>query len=154
MAMRNGVVADALRRSGAAPHRLVFGVNLPQLMEIAREAGHDPELAAQLWADTQCRESRLLATMIGLEVGPEAMDAVQSAEEADMLCMKVLRHQQDVRIDLEGDSLHRYAALRLLQYVDPKAAIAAARDEIKRHDPLTRILANQIINDSEDFGEA
>ena len=55
-AMRNGVVADSLRKAGC-PHRIVFGVNLPQLNEIAAKYGPSEELAEALWADTALRES-------------------------------------------------------------------------------------------------
>ena len=34
MAMRNGIVADALRKGGM-PHKVIFGLNVPQLSEIA-----------------------------------------------------------------------------------------------------------------------
>lgn len=37
-AMRNGAVADSLRRQGA-DYRIIFGLNLPQLVDIAREFG-------------------------------------------------------------------------------------------------------------------
>ncbi len=33
-AMRNGVIADSLRNAGS-PYRSIFGLNLPQLTEIA-----------------------------------------------------------------------------------------------------------------------
>ncbi|MDE7376526.1 MAG: hypothetical protein K2N16_06735, partial [Muribaculaceae bacterium] len=59
-AMRNGIVADALRKGGC-PHKMVFGVNLPQLAEIARNFGKNREVAEQLWADTSTRESMMLA---------------------------------------------------------------------------------------------
>lgn len=41
----------------------VFGVKVPALRAIAKEAGRDHELAAQLWAYPS-RETRILATMI------------------------------------------------------------------------------------------
>ena len=46
-AMRNGAVADTMRRLGA-PYRVIFGVNLPQLKEIASDIQPDAALAAQI----------------------------------------------------------------------------------------------------------
>ena len=38
-ALRNGVIADTLRRAGS-PFKIIFGLNLPQLAEIAAELGY------------------------------------------------------------------------------------------------------------------
>ena len=61
--MRNGAVADYMRRMGA-PYKIIFGVNLPHLSEIASETVPSQELARQLWANSSTRESMLLAPMI------------------------------------------------------------------------------------------
>lgn len=47
-AMRNGLLADQLRRAGSK-FRIIFGLNIIQLNDIARDYGHDPELAEALW---------------------------------------------------------------------------------------------------------
>jgi len=62
-AMRNGAIADNMRRQGA-PYRIIFGVNLPQLNEIARNTAKSAEMAEALWNNTSTRESMLLAPMI------------------------------------------------------------------------------------------
>ena len=62
-AMRNGIIADTIRKSGA-PYRMIFGLNLPQIDEISRETGKNKELAEKLHADTSTRESQLLAPML------------------------------------------------------------------------------------------
>ena len=62
-AMRNGIIADSLRKAGS-PFRMIFGLNLPQLDEIAADTGKDEELALMLFADRNNRESSLLAPMI------------------------------------------------------------------------------------------
>ena len=63
-AMRNGMLGDTLRKAGM-PYAVIFGLNIPQLGEIARRAQEDTAerdaLARELWADTKVRESRLLA---------------------------------------------------------------------------------------------
>ncbi len=46
-AMRNGVVADMLRRAGS-PFHIIFGLNLPQIVEIASEI---PETQREAMAD-------------------------------------------------------------------------------------------------------
>lgn len=53
---RNGIIADTLRKAGD-PHRIIFGLNLPQITDIARLIGLDASLARELWADTSCREA-------------------------------------------------------------------------------------------------
>ena len=62
-ALRNGVVAEALRRGGC-PYRIVFGLTLPQLDEVASVTPHTVTLAQMLWDNDSTRESRLLAPMI------------------------------------------------------------------------------------------
>lgn len=118
---RNGLLADMLRRQGVSPHRTIFGLNVIQLREIAAETGCDPQLAEQLWADTEVRESRLLAPMIAEPMAEKLgwLDEVQSAEEADLLCHSLLRRCPgafEAAAGHLGDRrpLVQYAALRLL----------------------------------------
>ena len=62
-AMRNGIVADALRRNSPS-YRMIFGLNLPQIAEIAASQPQDAAFSAELWADRRTRESLLLAPML------------------------------------------------------------------------------------------
>lgn len=110
---RNGVLADALRKQCGLTQKMIFGLNLPQLKEIAARIGRDEELSAQLWADEECRESRLLAILIG-----EPQGSVKTVEEADVLCHAVLRHRPDaaaIAAELlrSDDPLTHYQGLRL-----------------------------------------
>ena len=95
-AYRNGVVADALRRSGM-PYRMIFGVDIPTLSTIARDTGYDETLADQLMADTEVRESRLLSfylfdpEKLPLEKAVMICKSVQTREEADILAFRLLR---------------------------------------------------------------
>ena len=57
---RNGIVAESLRKL-YDPDVLIFGLTVPQLMEIARKYPKDLKLGLQLWKDKKTRESRLLA---------------------------------------------------------------------------------------------
>lgn len=96
-AMRNGVIADTPRKGGS-PFRIIFGLNLPQIVDIAAQTGTNPSLAEDLWHNTTTRESMLLAPML---VAPDAFskaDALRwiadipTAEVADVLCHRLLRH--------------------------------------------------------------
>lgn len=88
---RNGILADTLRKSGY-PHKIIYGLNIPQISSIARDLIHiqslgDPStsesletcntkrdqdrnsqylstLAKELWNEREVRESRLLATYL------------------------------------------------------------------------------------------
>lgn len=123
-AMRNGALGEQMRRSGA-PYRIIFGVNLPQLVEIARDYAPDRELAEQLRANVTTRESMLLAPMIypreelDYATAKAWLMEVATPEVADILCHRLLRHMpwawelaQEV-YDTATTPLQRYAALRL-----------------------------------------
>ena len=92
-AMRNGVIADTLRRAGS-PFHIIFGLNLPQIVEIATEvpAADAPALAEALWANRGTRESMLIAPML---MPRDSVDAARAermmreapcAEVADAIC--------------------------------------------------------------------
>jgi 3-methyladenine DNA glycosylase AlkD len=75
----------------------VFGVKVPVLRALAKEAGRDHDLAAQLWANPS-RETRLLATMIDhwKWVDETQMDAwvldFDSWEVCDQACGNLFAH--------------------------------------------------------------
>lgn len=95
-AYRNGIVADTLRKAGD-PHKVIFGLNVPQIAQIARPRGYDQALAISLWNDVGCRESRLLATYFfdpAATSHTQALDLMSeiiSREEADMLAFRLLK---------------------------------------------------------------
>lgn len=154
-ALRNGIIADALRRAGA-DYKMIFGLNLPQIAEVADMFPHTPELAEELWADRRTRESMLLAPMLypldrlDLPTAQRWLSEASTPEVADMLCHKLLRRFPQARtaalalVD-SPDPMHRYSALRLLFNLLPSSThaqmaetLAAARAEIDRNTPLTR----------------
>lgn len=96
MAYRNGIVSDTLRKAGM-PYNIIFGLQLPQIAAIAREYGASDELADSLWKDSGVRESRLLACYLydaenmTQEKALNIASTVQTAEEADILCFRLLR---------------------------------------------------------------
>lgn len=96
-ARRNGVTADVLRKAGM-PYKVIFGLQVPQLAEIARGIGYDDSLAETLWSDSDVRESRLLATYLFNPANMSIDKAIglsrklQTREEADMLAFRLLRY--------------------------------------------------------------
>ena len=95
-AFRNGIVADALRKAGM-PYKVIFGLQVPQLAQIARGLKPSMELADQLWADKEVRESRLLAAYlfpidyVSEEKAINLMRSAQTPEESDMLAFRLLK---------------------------------------------------------------
>lgn len=159
-AMRNGVAADVLRRGGA-PYRMIFGVNLPQLSEIAKEIGTSVEVADKLWSDSGVRESLLLAVMVHPEAEMDSKKALLWLEQApsveiiDVLCHRQLRHKAyaselaDKLVDSDCD-MKRYAALRLYFNLLPEhqdGARVAAQKELERAVPFTRMIASMLIDE-------
>lgn len=105
MTYRNGVVADTLRKAGL-PHKVIFGLQLPQIVEIARSLAEDhgagalDDLASRLWADSEVRESRILALRLASpgnitrEKAIALAESIRSREEADLLVFYLLRHTE------------------------------------------------------------
>lgn len=143
-AMRNGIVADALRKGGC-PHKMVFGVNLPQLADIAHDFGINREVAEQLWADTSTRESMLLAPMLmpaeefSTDDAMRWIDSCPSREAIDILCLKLLRLRPfalDLARELSDDanSMRHYAGMRLMCNLAPQhpaLAVEMGRKEME-----------------------
>lgn len=112
-AYRNGMLADAIRQAGC-PCARIFGLNVPQLAQIARQYGHNDELAHRLWAEKECRESRLLACYlfdpdkVSKQKALDLIDDIQSIEEADMLAFRLLKRLPTAEAILAAISDGRY----------------------------------------------
>jgi len=99
-AMRNGIVADTLRKGGAG-YKIVFGLNLPQIVEISNEFPHDPALAEMLWHNDSTRESLLLAPML---YPAELMDMATAMEWAgDVKEIEVPEYKEEARCMAEKE---------------------------------------------------
>lgn len=127
MIYRNGAVADTLRQAGW-PHRLIYGLNVPQLKEIAAALQDGaPALAETLWRDRDCRESRLLAC----HLLPHSLNTSEALglcrdlltrEEADMLAFRCLRHNPDAAaieaaLSADDSPMMQYAAEALRRFL-------------------------------------
>lgn len=163
-AMRNGLLADQMRRAGSH-FRIIFGLNIIQLNEIAADYGHDSELAAALWANTTTRESMLLAPMLWMpddfdaEGAMRLCSAVPDPEVADMVCHRLLKMRTDAPAIIDhllasGEPLMRYTALRLTlpltgSTISPGKALEIADTEIAAGNPLTQALAAMVKSEAE-----
>ena len=162
-AMRNGVIADTLRRAGS-PFSIIFGLNLPQISEIAAETPHTRDLAERLWANSTTRESMMIAPMLvdacefSIDDARRWISGVKAAEIADVLCLKLLRRtpyafELAESLLASDEKMTRYTGLRLIMNLvgtDPARALACARDAEKTEsEPSTLFLARQIIDEAE-----
>lgn len=95
-AFRNGIVSESLRKL-YSPGKMIYGLTVPQFMEIAKKYPKDMELAIKLWGDKKCRESRLFSLYIlpyeqlNKENASQMIKDVESSEEAEFLAFKILR---------------------------------------------------------------
>lgn len=162
-AMRNGVVAEALRQGGV-PNHIIFGLNLPQIKEIATEFEKSEELSRRLWADARTRESGMLAPYLWPFDSMDMTEALQwiatapSYESIDILTLAVLRNQDYIpelfdRLVTFGDGKSQYSALRLYlatHHSDiSQRAIALAREIVSGSQPHCRNIAFQILQELE-----
>ena len=131
-ALRNGLIADALRKGGLE-QKYIFGLQLPQIKEIASQFKPESdeesvELARELWKDRECRESRLLAChlmpppMISKEETLEWTADVRSREEADILAFKLLRYLDAApeiaeKADSSDSGLQKYMAKAIRRFI-------------------------------------
>ena len=93
-ACMNGILSARMREAGM-PFRLIFGVELPRLRNIADEFPQNKEFANHLWSQN-IRETKLLAIML---MPPEAFTpeilnnwakTMVTAEEAQIMAMALL----------------------------------------------------------------
>lgn len=93
-ASMNGILSARMREAGM-PFKLIFGVELPRLQDIAREFPQDADLAQHLWSEN-IRETRLLAIMLmppdafTQEKANEWAESMLTAEEAQIMAMLLL----------------------------------------------------------------
>lgn len=123
-AFRNGIVAQRLRDAGD-PHHIIMGCQLADVTAIAAHYEKNVVLAQALWGEVQHRECRLAASMLYPVEEMTIYTAlawcrnVESEEEADVLCHRLLRHlpcatQLWQQLHKSPQPLVKYTAWRLL----------------------------------------
>lgn len=158
-AMRNGVIADTLRKAGS-PFRVIFGLNLPQLVEIAAGIGKDRDMAVSLWSNSTTRESMLIAPMLmPMEEFSEAealkwCGQVPACEVADILCHRLLRHTPYAlelvrKLIADGLPMMHYTGVRLMCNIAsryPEEARRVGEAELMLDIPATRQMASLLLD--------
>lgn len=159
-ALRNGALGEIMRRQGA-DYKIIFGLNIPQLVEIAKQTPKNAHLAQELWDNKTTRESQLLAPMIfpqerfTIEIARRWADSISTTEVADILCHKLLKHM-DYAIAFANElmtsdrSISRYLALRLLFNLLPSNIEQTgkyATEEALKNNIITRHLCQSIISE-------
>lgn len=161
-AMRNGIIADALRKAGS-PFRIIFGLNLPQIVDVAKTTGMNHELSRKLWENNTTRCSMLLAPMIMPTDKMTEDEALQwciespTTEVTDVLCHRLLRRLPCAFTLVSrlsgGDDNMRYTALRLAMNLvqTPDAPLEEwekmAQEEDARGILMTRTVARQLADE-------
>ena len=99
---RNGVVADALKALYGSG-KMIFGLTVPQFMELSKKYPKDINLGLSLWKEKNIRECRILALYIippesvSPEIARELIADVESGEEAEFLAFRLLRRINNAR---------------------------------------------------------
>lgn len=122
----NGVLSQSLREKGLK-YRLIFGVELPRLKEIAAGYEKNHDLAQALWKE-DIRECKILATYLqptatfDPELADFWMESVHNTELADYLCMALLRHlpyasQKAFQWMASENRMEQYTGFRLMAHL-------------------------------------
>lgn len=125
-ASMNGILSARMRNAGM-PFRLIYGVELPRLRNIATEFPQDATLANHLW-QLNIRETRLLAIMLmpvddfTTENATSWAETMVTAEEAQILAMVLLpKHNEAGKLCLfwlkEGKALPATSACLCLRHM-------------------------------------
>ncbi len=165
-AYRNGIIADRLRNAGDC-HAVIFGLNIPQLMNIANELGKNLNIARELWNNSASRESRLLAPMLfpcdnmDFAEACKWIESVENVEITDNLCHKLLKklpfaENLFLKYSSSGHDLLRYAAFRLAMNLlsinadcNRTLILNSAKQELEAKCQLTKRLCDEIIEEIE-----
>lgn len=92
----NGVTSTSMREKGLN-YKLNFGLNIPQIKQLASHYKPDKKLAEALW-DEETRELKILATLLYPvnDFSPETADkwvfSIPNQEIREQLCINLLQH--------------------------------------------------------------
>lgn len=141
--LMNGVLSQSLRERGLR-YRLIYGIELPRLKELAATLEKEHTLAQALWKE-DIRECRILAGMLQPtetflpDICDIWMDDIRDAELADYTCMSLFRHlpyasEKAFQWIASDDALEQYTGYRLLCHLlsKPEAELnPRAQDELE-----------------------
>ena len=162
----NGMLAQSLRERGLR-YRLIFGIELPRLKEIAARYEQDHNLSQALWKE-DIRECRILAGYLQPadsflpEMADIWLDAMHDTEIIDYTCINLFRrlpYAKDKALQwIASDAvLTQYAGYRLMSHLlrSNEASPLSPRDRDELFDqaeatasssnPLLQQIAREII---------
>ena len=122
----NGALAQSLRERGLR-YKLIFGIELPRLKEIASRFVPDHDLAQALWKE-DIRECRILAGYLQPvetfypELADIWLEAMHDTEIIDYTCMNLFRRlpyasAKALQWLASDDTLTQYAGFRLMTHL-------------------------------------
>ena len=122
----NGVMAQSLRERGLK-YRLIFGIELPRLKEIASHYAPNHDLAQALWKE-DIRECRILAGLLQPtesflpELADIWLEQMHDTELIDYTCMNLFRRLPCASVKAfewmaAEDVLTQYAGFRLMGHL-------------------------------------
>ena len=122
----NGVLSQSLREKGLK-YRLIFGVELPRLKELAAEYEPNHELAQALWKE-DIRECKILAAYLQPtesfypEIADIWVEQIHNSELADYVCMALFRRlpyasQKAFQWIASGERMPMYIGFRLMGHL-------------------------------------
>lgn len=157
---RNGLLADTLRRGGS-PFKIIFGLNLPQIKEVASHYLPDKELATLLWENISTRESRLIAPMLypvdemDKATAVSWINDISTPEVADVAVhslLKRLPYSKELIPELMASEnvWNRYIALRIMWSFlgdDTEMIEELVKKEISYQNSVTLRVAMQLLDE-------
>ena len=121
-----GVLSQSLREKGIK-YRLIFGVELPRLKEIAAGYEQNHDLAQALWKE-DIRECKILAAYLqpaesfDAELADFWMESIGNTELADYVCMALFRRlpyasQKAFQWMASENRMEAYTGFRLMSHL-------------------------------------
>lgn len=144
----NGVLSQSLREKGLK-YRLIFGVELPRLKEIAAAYKPSHDLAQALWKE-DIRECKILAAYLQptetfyAELADLWIEQIHNTELADHVCMALFRRlpyasQKAFQWMASESRIENYTGFRLISHL--MAQYGASMNERSRHEFLDQAQA-------------
>ncbi|MBE6291803.1 MAG: DNA alkylation repair protein [Bacteroidales bacterium] len=144
----NGVISQSLREKGLQ-YRLIFGIELPRIKEIAAQYEPNHELAQALWKE-DIRECKILAAYLQPvesfypEIADIWMEQIHNTELADYVCMALFRRlpyasQKAFQWMASENRMEMYMGFRLMTHLF--ALLGATMNERSRDEFIDQATA-------------